>query len=117
MSSKNNFILEGNAMIIIGEKLNGSIPSVAKAIAEKDADLIRERAGSSPHSGILKLCNASPQIFLCAAFMQPVDSFLLPYILFIFLFCMHSLTYRLSYPIATEFGQNMPQSGACRLRE
>ena len=26
-------------MIIIGEKLNGSIPSVAKAIAEKDADL------------------------------------------------------------------------------
>ena len=30
-------------MIIIGEKLNGSIPSVAKAIAEKDADLIRER--------------------------------------------------------------------------
>ena len=31
-------------MIIIGEKLNGSIPSVAKAIAEKDADLIRERA-------------------------------------------------------------------------
>ena len=31
-------------MIIIGEKLNGSIPSVAKAISEKDADLIRERA-------------------------------------------------------------------------
>lgn len=29
-------------MIIIGEKLNGSIPSVAKAIAERDADLIRE---------------------------------------------------------------------------
>ena len=27
-------------MIIIGEKLNGSIPSVAKAIAERDADLI-----------------------------------------------------------------------------
>ena len=25
-------------MIIIGEKLNGSIPSVAKAIAEKDAE-------------------------------------------------------------------------------
>ena len=31
-------------MIIIGEKLNGSITSVAKAIAEKDADLIIERA-------------------------------------------------------------------------
>ncbi len=29
-------------MIIIGEKLNGSIPSVAKAIAEKDADLIEK---------------------------------------------------------------------------
>ena len=31
-------------MIIIGEKLNGSIPSVAKAIADKDAELIKERA-------------------------------------------------------------------------
>ena len=30
-------------MIIIGEKLNGSIPSVAKAISEKDADLIRQK--------------------------------------------------------------------------
>lgn len=38
-------------MIIIGEKLNGSIPSVAKAIAEKDADLIRERAGCRRNSG------------------------------------------------------------------
>ncbi|MFZ7121926.1 MAG: methyltetrahydrofolate cobalamin methyltransferase, partial [Eubacteriaceae bacterium] len=28
-------------MIIIGEKINGAIPSVAKAIAEKDADYIR----------------------------------------------------------------------------
>ena len=36
---KNNVsFLGGNAMIIIGEKLNGSIPSVAKAISEKDAD-------------------------------------------------------------------------------
>ena len=38
-------------MIIIGEKLNGSIPSVAKAIAEKDADLIRERAQMQPEAG------------------------------------------------------------------
>lgn len=38
-------------MIIIGEKLNGSIPSVAKAIAEKDADLIRERAGKQAEAG------------------------------------------------------------------
>ena len=38
-------------MIIIGEKLNGSIPSVAKAIAEKDADLIRERARMQTEAG------------------------------------------------------------------
>ena len=38
-------------MIIIGEKLNGSIPSVAKAIAERDADLIRERARMQSEAG------------------------------------------------------------------
>ena len=38
-------------MIIIGEKLNGSIPSVAKAIAEKDADLIRVRARMQAEAG------------------------------------------------------------------
>lgn len=38
-------------MIIIGEKLNGSIPSVAKAIAERDADLIRERARMQAEAG------------------------------------------------------------------
>ena len=31
-------------MIIIGEKINGSIPSVAKAIAERDSEFIKERA-------------------------------------------------------------------------
>ncbi len=31
-------------MIIIGEKINGSIPSVAAAIAARDADFIKERA-------------------------------------------------------------------------
>jgi 5-methyltetrahydrofolate--homocysteine methyltransferase len=31
-------------LIIIGEKINGSIPVVAKAIAERDESLIRERA-------------------------------------------------------------------------
>ncbi len=31
-------------MIIIGEKLNGAIPAVAKAIAERDAEFIRQRA-------------------------------------------------------------------------
>ena len=45
-------------MIIIGEKLNGSIPSVAKAIAEKDADLIRERARMQAEAGatFLDIC-------------------------------------------------------------
>lgn len=38
-------------MIIIGEKLNGSIPSVAKAIADRDADLIRERAKMQAEAG------------------------------------------------------------------
>ena len=31
-------------MIIIGEKINGSIPAVAKAIAERDAEFIKDRA-------------------------------------------------------------------------
>ena len=31
-------------MIIIGEKINGSIPAVAKAIAERDAAFIKARA-------------------------------------------------------------------------
>ena len=38
-------------MIIIGEKLNGSIPSVAKAIALRDADLIKERAKKQAEAG------------------------------------------------------------------
>lgn len=38
-------------MIIIGEKINGSIPSVAKAIAEKDADFIRNLAKVQSDSG------------------------------------------------------------------
>jgi len=38
-------------MIIIGEKLNGSIPIVAEAIANRDADFIRERARSQADAG------------------------------------------------------------------
>ena len=38
-------------MIIIGEKLNGSIPAVAKAIAEKDEAFIRERAKLQADAG------------------------------------------------------------------
>lgn len=38
-------------MIIIGEKINGAIPSVAKAIAEKDADFIRNLAKTQAEAG------------------------------------------------------------------
>ena len=31
-------------MIIIGEKINGSIPAVADAIAKKDGEFIKHRA-------------------------------------------------------------------------
>ncbi len=38
-------------MIIIGEKLNGSIPAVAEAIARRDAAFIRERASQQTAAG------------------------------------------------------------------
>lgn len=38
-------------MIIIGEKINGSIPSVKKAIAEKDADYIKNIAKAQSEAG------------------------------------------------------------------
>jgi len=38
-------------MIIIGEKINGAIPSVAKAIEEKDADFIRNLAKTQSDAG------------------------------------------------------------------
>ena len=38
-------------MIIIGEKINGTIPSVRKAIAEKDADFIRNLAKVQSDAG------------------------------------------------------------------
>ena len=38
-------------MIIIGEKINGAIPSVAKAIAAKDADFIRNLARAQSEAG------------------------------------------------------------------
>ncbi|MDO4489896.1 MAG: dihydropteroate synthase [Lachnospiraceae bacterium] len=51
-------------MIIIGEKINGSIPSIAKAIAERDADLIKARAeaqeaASEPFEKVFLDCCAS----------------------------------------------------------
>lgn len=38
-------------MIIIGEKINGAIPSVKQAIAERNADLIRERTIAQDRAG------------------------------------------------------------------
>ena len=38
-------------MIIIGEKINGAIPSVKAAIAERDAALIKERAAAQTAAG------------------------------------------------------------------
>ena len=38
-------------MIIIGEKINGAIPSVKQAIAERDAALIRQRAAAQAEAG------------------------------------------------------------------
>ena len=38
-------------MIIIGEKINGAIPSVRQAIAERNADFIRNRAAAQAEAG------------------------------------------------------------------
>ena len=38
-------------MIIIGEKINGSIPAVAEAIANRDAELIKQRAIAQTNAG------------------------------------------------------------------
>lgn len=38
-------------MIIIGEKINGAIPSIRQAIAARDADLIRERTVAQAQAG------------------------------------------------------------------
>ena len=38
-------------MIVIGEKINGSIPSVAEAIAKRDAEVIKQRAIAQTEAG------------------------------------------------------------------
>jgi len=50
-------------MIIIGEKLNGSIPSVAKAIAEKDEGFIRDLAKKQSEAGadFIDVCASVPE--------------------------------------------------------
>lgn len=50
-------------MIIIGEKINGSIPSVAEAIANRDADLIKQRAIAQAECGatFIDCCASVPE--------------------------------------------------------
>lgn len=50
-------------MIIIGEKLNGSIPSMAKAIAEKNESYIRDLAKKQSEAGahFLDVCASVPE--------------------------------------------------------
>ncbi|MDR3337096.1 MAG: methyltetrahydrofolate cobalamin methyltransferase [Treponema sp.] len=50
-------------MIIIGEKINGSIPLVGKAIAEKNADIIRDLAKRETDTGatFIDVCASVPE--------------------------------------------------------
>lgn len=50
-------------MIIIGEKINGSIPVVAEAIAKRDAEFIRERARMQAEAGatFIDCCASVPE--------------------------------------------------------
>lgn len=50
-------------MILIGEKINGSIPSVAKAIAERDAEFIKSRARMQAEAGasFIDCCASVPE--------------------------------------------------------
>ena len=50
-------------MIIIGEKINGSIPAVAQAIAERDAAFIRNRARMQEEAGAayIDCCASVPE--------------------------------------------------------
>jgi len=50
-------------MIIIGEKINGSIPAVAKAIAERDAEFIKARAIAQEQGGAeyIDCCASVPE--------------------------------------------------------
>ena len=50
-------------MIIIGEKINGSIPAVAEAIANRDAELIKQRAIAQTNAGAsyIDCCASVPE--------------------------------------------------------
>lgn len=51
-------------MIIIGEKINGSIPSVAEAIARRDREFIQERARMQAEAGatFIDCCASVPEV-------------------------------------------------------
>lgn len=51
-------------MIIIGEKINGSIPAVADAIARRDSDFIKERARVQDEAGatFIDCCASVPEV-------------------------------------------------------
>ncbi|MCR4434951.1 MAG: methyltetrahydrofolate cobalamin methyltransferase [Clostridiales bacterium] len=53
-------------MIIIGEKINGSIPSVGKAIAEKNGDFIRHLAKAQAEAG-------ATYIDVCASVEESIE--------------------------------------------
>ena len=50
-------------MIIIGEKINGSIPAVAEAIAARDAEFIKNRAKAQAEAGatFIDCCASVPE--------------------------------------------------------
>ena len=50
-------------MIVIGEKINGSIPAVAEAIANRDADFIKNRAKMQEEAGatFIDCCASVPE--------------------------------------------------------
>lgn len=51
-------------MILIGEKINGSIPAVAEAIARRDGEFIRERARIQAEAGatFIDCCASVPEV-------------------------------------------------------
>ena len=63
-------------MIIIGEKINGSIPSVAEAIANRDAEFIKQRALAQANSGAsyIDCCASVPETVPAQMFLQKLTN-------------------------------------------
>ena len=62
-------------MIIIGEKINGSIPAVAEAIAKRDADFIKARARAQADAGasFIDCCASVPEAEEVETFHWMID--------------------------------------------